>query len=378
MHQPRLVVFLTFAFAAASSAQPGGQATDTRPGTAPGGAPASARESTFAIEPTKVFSNIARSELRERALAELQDLARSDSALLRANAIEGLQTVPTRAEPLVRAGLADENLGVRFSAAMTAGRIKLKSSASMIKPLLRDPEPSVRAAAIFALCRLGVQADQTELASMLMSGEMRTRANAAFILGEIGNKSAAPLLRDAARSPLGSENPALVRLFRLQIAEALVKLGDKSANDMIEAALYPSSRDDFEAAVLAAQIIGEVKNDKAAGQLVSLIEMQPANAPRPADPRKATFLQPRELRLSAASAMAKLGYFGGWYVGDMYAADQEPAVRAQAAYVIGVTAHKQTVNPSLARLESMLDDASPLVRCAAAAAVLRVVEKNAG
>ncbi len=373
-------VLLTSAVALAqptTTANPAGNATGrsgSNPPSVPG-TPAGAGGG-LRLENVKPYTNIEKSQLRERCLAMLQDMARADNALLRANAIEALQPAPSRCEPVVRAGLADENLGVRFIAAMTVGKLKLKTSAPMVRPLLSDPDPSVRAAAIYALVRTGNAADQTELSALLMNGDARARANAAFILGELGNSSAVPMLRDAARQPAPANAPASVRLFRLQLAEAMVKLGDKTAGDTLEAALYPSSREDFEAAVLAAQIIGEVKIEKAASQLVNLIEQQPSGAPRAADPRDATYLQPRELRLAAAAALAKMGYRGGWYVGDMYAKDPEPAARAQAAFVLGATAHKQTLNPSISRLENMLEDESPMVRCSAAAALLKVLERN--
>jgi len=361
--------------AGTACAQPGGSSSPAKPAPGPAPQPGTPPQS-FQLEAAKPYTNIEKSQQRERSLALLQNLARSDNALLRANAIEGMLPTPARCEPLVRAGLADDNLGVRFAAAMAVGRLRLKNSAPMVRPLLSDPDPSVRAAAAFALIRTGNNADQTELSSMLMSGDARARSNAAYILGELGNASAAPMLRDAARQPMPSDAPIAVRLYRLQLAEALVKLGDKTASDTVEAALYPSSREDFEAAVLAAQIIGEVKAEKAAGQLVNLIEMQPASAGKPSDPRQAVYLQPRELRLAAASSMAKMGYFGGWYVGDMYANADEPAVRAQAAFVLGATAHKQTLNASLSRLERMLDDANPLVQCSAAAALLKTLQRN--
>lgn len=356
----------------AAFAQPGGGPPTTGK---PSGAP-SGNTGSLQLEAVKAFSNIEKSQLREKCLSLLQDFARSDNALMRANAIEGMSPAPARCETLVRAGLADDNLGVRYAAALTVGRLKLKNSAPMVRPLLTDADPSVRAAAVFALARTGNDVDQTELSSLLMNGDARARSNAAFILGEMGNKSAVPMLRDAARQPMPPDSPIAVRLFRLQLSEALVKLGDKPASDTIEAALYPSSREDFEAAVLAAQIIGEVRIDKAAGQLVNLIEMQPNSAPKTADPRQAVYLQPRELRLAAASSMAKMGYFGGWYVGDMYANEPEPAVRAQAAFVLGASAHKQTLNASISRLEKMLSDDNPLVQCSAAASLLKVLEKN--
>ena len=279
---------LVLILAGASFAQPGGPASTNKP--APGN-PGSVGQS-LQLEAVKPYSNIEKSQLREKCLELLQGFARSDNALMRANAIEGMSPAPARCETLVRAGLADDNLGVRYAAALTVGRLKLKNSAPMVRPLLSDADPSVRAAAVFAMVRTGNNVEQTELSSLLMNGDARARSNAAFILGELGNKSAVPMLRDAARQPMPPDSPIAVRLFRLQLAEALVKLGDKTASDTIEAALYPSSREDFEAAVLAAQIIGEVKIEKAAGQLVNLIEMQPGSAPKTADPRQAVYLQP--------------------------------------------------------------------------------------
>ena len=356
----------------AAKTPPGSAANSTTTAKAAAGAPK-------ADKPAHEFTAVEKSAMREKALAMLADMARSDSALLRANAIEGLQPVPTRCEPLVRAALVDENVGVRYVAAMTVGRLKLGGTAPMVRPLLNDPDPSVRAAAIYALTLNGVKVDQTELSSILMEGSMRARSNVAYILGQIGNSSAVALLRDSVRQPGASESTTAARLFRLQAAEAMVDLGDATARRAIDAALYPSSPDDLETSVLAAQIIGELKDNKSAQESVTqlrTIVLTPVEGTLvPADPRKGQFFYPKELRLAATGSLNKIGFPGGWWVGDMYANDVDPAVRAQAATVLSQTALKVNESPTLEILDRMMADESSLVRVTSAAAVVSMLER---
>lgn len=338
---------------------------------------------------------LVRSTLRESALEVLEDAAFSDSALLRANAIEALQVVPNRVDAVARAGLTDQNAGVRFASLMTIGKLKLQSSRQYLRPLLSDTDPRVRMAAIYALVRLGETVDQTPLANSLLAGESPVRAQAAYILGEIGNPSAVPMLRDTAAPPSRVEGPdgrPLEKparridetLFRLQIAEALMKLGDDRVRHVIHSALYPAARDDLEAAVLAAQILGELRDDTAIRQLVELIEQPAANSPQTTDPRDRVFLQPIELRLAAATAVAKMGDTGGVYVADTALSSPDPAVRAQACFLYAAAAEvrdrsgvgREARRLDLAKLETLLSDPNPLVKVSAAAGLLRALERG--
>ncbi len=316
--------------------------------------------------PPAAPDTVTRSAIREKALQILEDMAFSESALLRANAIEGLQPTPARAEAVAKAGLVDENVGVRFVAAMTIGKLKLASAAPSCKPLLHDASPMVRAAVLYALHRNRIEANQTELGVMLSSNDTRVRAQAAYVLGEIGNPSAIPMLKEAARDDDGSD-PSGMRLFKLQVIEALVKLGDTGAGASLDAALYPKMPEEFEAAVLAAQIIGEVKSERAIWQLVNLVETKSASD-------STVYLYPRELRLAAATALAKMGYPDGVFVADELRTIPEPVVRAQCAFLYGATR-----NPGyLTNLRELMDDASPIVQVSAAAATLRLTDPVRG
>lgn len=317
---------------------------------------------------------VSRSHLRERALSVLEEAALSEWALLRANAIEGMEAVPARAEPFVRAGLADENLGVRFTALMVAGRLRLEKAAPLIRPLLRDSDGSVRAAAMYALHRLGEPVNFTPLSESLIRGTISERKVAAFVLGEIGDQSAVPLLHDASRRLQSSENeslpPSEVRLLRLQIGEALVKLGEDSALNALRAALYPATLEELEASVLAAQILGQVDDGNSAAELVRLVTRTTPDSPPDADPMNRIYLYPKELRLAAARSLAQLGYPDGWYVGHQYLGDPLPAVRAQVAFVLAETGR----DTDLGLLEGLMGDSDPTVRVAASAGVLRMLE----
>lgn len=305
---------------------------------------------------------VVRSRVRERAVAMLSDAARGSDPLLRANAIEGLIAAPARVEPLVRAALVDENLGVRFVAAMAVGRLALIDSAPFVTPLLNDPSPMVRAGAIFALQKTGAAPDLTPLAGMLKDRDPRVRAQAAFVLGELGNPSATAMLREAAKDDMPRASIPQVRIMRLQIAEALVKLGETDEIETVRAALYPSRPEDFEAAALAVQIIGEVQDRRSVDQLIILTAM------------KDQYRMPAEVRLGAAGALAQLGQPRGAFIADEYWADRLPALRAQAAFVYGETARAG----ALGKLDTMMEDQDPVVRIAAAAAAVKAADQLAG
>lgn len=306
---------------------------------------------------------VVRSALRERAIALVIEATASESPLLRANGLEALQPLPTRAEPVARAALADANLGVRYTAAMTIGRLRLCESAPMVRPLLNDPEPAVRAGAILALQRCGATVDPSPLADLLFSSDPKKRSIGAFVLGEMGDKSAVPMLRAAAKETGGAGLPVEQRLLQLQIAEAMAKLGEADALQAVRAALYPGADEEYEIAVLAAQILGELKDRAAVRELVTRIDER-------AD---GTFTTPPELRLAAAGALAKMGYRDGAYVAEQCAVSASAPIRAQAAYVFGETVGAE----GLARLEAMLGDQDPQVQLASAAAIIKVVERIA-
>src|SRR5690606_34077715 len=114
------------------------------------------------------------------------------------------------------------------------------------------------------------------------------------------------------------------------------------------------------------------------------IEQPSADSPDTDDPRRKIFLQPIELRLAAATALAKMGEVGGVYVADSALTSPNPAVRAQASFLYEAAsrARDRSVNGrsarrlDLAKLESLMSDPNPMVRVSAAAGLLRALESR--
>lgn len=310
-------------------------------------------------------SAVSLSALRERAAGVLLDLTASPNAQIRANAVEGLEAMPARLESVVALAVLDDNLGVRSVALMVGGRHRIRAIAPAARLGVRDDSPFVRGAALYALKRLGEEPDLTPLATMLMEDpEPRVRAHAAFILGEIGEASALSMLRHAAGRPMPRASEASVQLMRLQIAEAMVKLGDEGQIHSLHAALFPSRPDDLEAAALAAQILGEVNARRSIPDLINLaVATDERGNPMPA-----------EVRLAAARSVARLGRRDGDFIAREYSTNPSPVIRAQVASVYADTLDRG----ELGTLEAMLDDPEPLVQVAAAAGLLRAIERVSG
>ncbi|HVZ93601.1 MAG TPA: HEAT repeat domain-containing protein [Phycisphaerales bacterium] len=354
----------------------GGQVRDGVAGDG-GSAPAVAPITPAATTTPAPVAQVNRSAMRERAISILVDAGLSRDPLMRANALEGLIPAPKRLEPMARAAIGDENIGVRYAACIVIGKTKLCDAASNVEPLLRDPDPRVAAGAMYALTRCGRSVNLTPLSRDLQHPDMRVRSEAARVLGEIGNASAAPMLRAAAgRADIGS--PLENKLFRLQVAEALVKLGELDMGDTVRAALLPASRNDYECSLLAAQILGELKDHRAVRDLIRVIELReettgpaaPPNSPR-TKAAEGPYVHPKELRLAAAGALGKMGYGDGVYVAIENAGDSDPMIRELCAAVMGAAGNGQT----LGELAKLMDDPEARVRLSAAAAALRLLDK---
>ncbi len=302
--------------------------------------------------------SVSQSQLRERAIDQIQQSSRSNDPAVRANAVEAAGRVKGRLKSVVTKGLSDPNLGVRAVAATTIGRAGLKDLAESTRPLLTDESPLVRTSAVFALTKARAAVDPSPLADLLLTGATtRGRAHAAFLLGEIGNTTALPLLRQAMNQPVPGSGIDELKLFQLQLSEAMVKLGDGDMRQSLRAALYPSRPEELEAAALAAQILGEVGDRAAADQLVYLTEYR--------DPSGNFY--PAEVRLAAAASLAKLGVRGGSFIPDTYVNNVNPAVRGQVAFTYGNIGGPA----AFSRLEALLNDPVESVRLTAAFAVIR-------
>jgi HEAT repeat protein len=285
--------------------------------------------------------------LRDRAIEQVLLAARGEDGFLRANAIEAMQPIPTRALPLAQLGLNDEHPAVRFAALVTIGKLRLEGMGPSAVRMVDDRSPSVRAAAMFAAHQTGQDVDISPLAGMLRSPEPGVRANAAMLLGLIGDRSALPMLQEMSRLPLHRASAEEREIVRVQVAEAMVALGNDRALDVMRAGAY-SNLD--EVRVLSVQTMGRLRDRAMMASLPPMLRDGPI-----------------ELRLAAAEALARLGSPQGLPTLLEAATHELETARAQAAFGLGLIADTRSAE-ALGRL---LNDPSPLVRLSAAAAVLR-------
>ena len=296
----------------------------------------------------------ARISLEQKAIDRVLVALRSEDAFLRANAIEAAAFLPKRAESLVRIGLEDKSAVVRFASLATVGRLKLRRLLATARRLSTDPDESVQAAALFALSQCGQRVDLSPMAALLASDEPTTRGNVAMLMGLSGDPSAIPLLKEVARVRLKKANPQRAAVIRLQIAEAVVRLGDEESIDAIEAAAF--SQFD-EVRVLAVLTLGRLNDRQVEPALAGMLNQPPI-----------------ELQLAAAQALAMMDRRGRGLEMVLQAADsQVTTIRAQTAIVLGHFQDPKATD----RLAVMLDDQQAQVRIAAAAAVLRRARPDA-
>jgi apolipoprotein N-acyltransferase len=294
----------------------------------------------------------------------LDEASRSGDPMIRAIAIEALERDPATLEPAVRRGLADPNPGVRFCAAVIGSKAGLPGLAPLVEPLLLDPNQSVQAGAILALHRSGRSVDPTPLASMVVSPSPEVRGNAVMVLGDLGNRSAIPLLKQGYETPMPKAMPAAIRVVDLQIAEAMVKLGEQAELEPVHAALFSRS-DQGECIALACQIVGTLRDKTSLPMLQRLVDAGGDDT------------RPMEIRLLAAIACMKILNPGPEALGDLAlqgARDSRPQVRALSARLLGWVETPQ----SAAALSQLLRDRDPTVQISAAAALLASAGPDGG
>lgn len=297
--------------------------------------------------------------LRTQAIEVVRTASGSSSALLRAHAIEALGSTPKEFDSIVGRGLVDENRGVRFVAAMSIAKAKRRELVHLVEPLLTDDSLSVRAAALAALATCGRRPDLTPLAAMVRADDPEVRANAYLALGvigpELGGASAIPMVRESVGQGLPLADTARVKVIELQAAECLVRLGRSEEIEPIRAALF-APPEQAEVTALACQIIGRLKDGRSRPMLERLVEADGTSA------------RPNEIRLIALEALARLGVDPTRIVpvASSFLASRQASQRAQAAMAIGASGDPS----SLGFVAPLLEDPDPIVRVAAAAAIL--------
>lgn len=308
------------------------------------------------VSPDEAYLAASSAVLRSAALDLLFQAAESRNPLLRANAIEAMHAAPGEIEAVVQQALADDNRGVRFVAAMSVGRLQLTSLAHLLEPLLHDDSESVQAAAIFALSRCGRDIDPTPLGRMINSSDPEVKGNAALVLGEMGDRSAITMLKSAVGRGMEMVEVSRARVVDIQLAEAMVKLGELSEIEVIRAALFaPPQHGEIKA--LACMMAGQLQD---AGAVPNLLDLATRTGRRQ---------EADEVRLAAIGAVgridpsrAPLGLALSYTENDRY------QVRALAARALGSIGDPSAL-PALA---GMLRDPNPLVQVSAGGAILLV------
>lgn len=301
---------------------------------------------------------IAATVLRERAIEVVELESANVDPTIRASAVAAAAMVPSRLGALVEKGLDDPNSGVRGVTAMAIGRAQIKGHTNRLTRLLNDSEVITQVSATYALIRTGANVDRSPLASWLMNDPSPwVKRQTVDVLGLLGDRSAMPLLKSAARERFPSLGTEQNRILQLLLAEAMIRLGDDEQRPVIRAALYPPTPDELETAALAVSIIGEIQDKEAIAQLIYLSQYKD----------KAGQQYPAEIRLAVASTLAKLGKPQGYFIADEYVGSTNPVLRAQCALVYGVTKGPQNSQ----KLATLMGDPEALVRVAAAGAVLR-------
>lgn len=288
-----------------------------------------------------------------KAIEQVLASSRSQNPFLRANAIEAGQHLPQRIIPMIQLALGDTHPAARFAAATILGKLRLAEISSAVTPLLNDPSLSVRAAAMFALHRCGQSADVSTMARMLTSPDPSVRGNAVMLLGQMDDRNTIAMIKDLAKNRMSRASAAQEALVRLQIAEAIVNLGDDSALNVVRAGLY--SQFD-EVRVLAVTMLGQQHDQRMTKAIVQLLAQPPI-----------------ELQIAAAGALAQLGQRQPGLPVVLGACDSKiPTVRAQAALTLGWFPGENAAQA----LIRMLNDPHEQVRLSAAAGIIRTTNAH--
>jgi HEAT repeat protein len=279
--------------------------------------------------------------LRQQAQTQIETSLNSDDEVIRSNAIEAAQKgVGTAARKLILSKLTDPSPLVRFAACMATGELRLTEAHQQLLGMVHDPSYDVQLGSRFALHRIGDFTYSHDFEKYARNLDPRVRGNTAMVLGLLGEKSALKVLR-------GMRTDAKPGV-RLQVSEAMWRLGDESALDALVAATISAYADD--------QIIGVLA---LAG---------------PRDTRVAEHIRGKlvsdfpEVSLAAARALGELGMDDGYVVAQKGADSVDPRQRALAALAFGAIG-RSDAQPILQKLLAAPEEP---VRLAAATAILEL------
>lgn len=309
----------------------------------------------------------------DKAIDLLLKASTDENPFLRANAIEAMQVMPARALPLCQKGFSDPAPVVRYTSLVTAGKLKLRSLVGAIRPLVKDKDPSVRAAALYSLHTLGAEINISPMAGLLRHEDPRVRANVALLLGLLGDASASEMLKSAAAAPMPKASAVQAAVTRIQIAEAIAKLGDNTVLNALRAGAYSPYG---EVRVVAINAMGEIKDQRMKAALRERMANPDLQVKETEDPavREQAELMSLSVKLAAAGALARMNDPIGKQVVLDGLKNPFPSLRAQAAHALIHFNGPDTMDA----LQQMLNDESMQVRVTAAAGILQRSNTVAG
>ena len=186
----------------------------------------------------------------------LREAAQDRDQYTRAQAIEALaRTLGEAAGATYIEGLSDSADNVRCAAALAVGDLAYAPAKGRLLQMAKfnvagaERYWEVYAGVIYALHRLGDSRHVSDLADMLDSPSEEIRANAAMIIGRMGEPSAVKILK----SLEAREREPHVRV---QVLEALARLGDERSARMLEASVDGQT---FGERLVAARALGRME-----------------------------------------------------------------------------------------------------------------------
>ena len=287
-------------------------------------------------------------ELKNRSIKIVRAGLADENSYVRNRAIEVTSTAG-RSElmQIVSGLLMDDEVAVRYAAALAVGDMSYPGGIIVATRALRDESASVRMAAAYALIKLGRRKYSDILYKAATGNDQDMRAKAVVLLGRLGDKKHLELLHKVMRDKASSD------IVKIQAAEAIANLGDGT---IFQSKLWPllisKHADDKVIGISAMAALGTPEAQNAI--LTMLMDDIP------------------EIRLFAAGQLGSLGNTSGQGIVLRYlSSPQFDMNRWSVANESAVAAIGQIGTDELKKfLPKLLDSRNKLIQLSAAQAVL--------
>ena len=300
------------------------------------------------MKPGVEQSRVDVSRLNSKALKIVREALSDENGVMRSHAIEVVVTAQRRElMPQVLKLLADEYVGVRFTAGVAVGDMEYTPGEYMVKPMLEDPNPNAVIAAAYALARLGRAGYADRIREMAMNEDQTVRANAALLLGKLGDKANLPLLYDILRSPDSVDK------VKFQVVESIARLGDER---IYKDKLWPMQISKYaDDRVMGIRGMGLLNTTDSKNAIILMLEDEVP-----------------EIRLCAAEQLARMGDLTGELEVTGYFKSQRPDINQASIANIFATMALGRMPAALGRsyLPGLLQSRSKVIRLTAAQSVL--------